>query len=107
MQPLSQQCDAIFVTTTDETDKEQLSPRGTYIIPKGASVTDDPNATFNDDQPTSKSKVVNDQTVVVSARGATEKVSGSSIMTEDDSDSETLARKNGLKSKEDLKELFK
>lgn len=99
---MSQQCDATFVTTADETEKETLSPRGTYIIPKGAN---GPNATFNVDQATAKSKLAfNDQTVVVSSKA---KVSGSSIMTEDDSDTETAVRKFGPKSKKDPKELFK
>lgn len=105
---MSQQNDATFVTTVDETEKEALSPRGTYIIPKGASVTDGANATFNVDAPVSKSKVaINDQTVVVSAKAVTAKTSASSIMTEDDSDTETTARKYGPKSKKDPKELFK
>lgn len=106
-----QQCDATFVTTVDETEKEQLSPRGTYIIPKGADGIDGPNATFNVDQTTTKAtsnRAINDQTVVVGAKTVASKVSASSIMTEDDSDSDTSTRKyNGIKSKKNPKELFK
>lgn len=103
------QCDATFVTTMGETENEQLSPRGTYIIPRNADGIDGPNATFNV-EPTAKSnRPINNQTVVVSAKTATSaKVSGSSIMTEDDSDSDTGTRKyNGLKAKKDPKELLK
>ncbi|XP_055313027.1 inner centromere protein-like [Sitodiplosis mosellana] len=105
------QCDATFVTTVDETEKEQLSPRGTYIIPKGGDGIDGPNATFNVEQ-TAKAtanRAINDQTVVVGGtKGAAgSKVSASSIMTEDDSDSDTGTRKyNGLKTKKNPKELF-
>lgn len=101
---MSQQSDATFVTTADDEEKEQLSPRGTYVIPKGASA-DAPNETFNVDP----KRAINDQTVVMTSKTATgAKVSGSSIMTEDDSDSDTGARKyNGLKSKKNPKELFK
>lgn len=104
--PLSQQCDATFITTTDEKEKETLSPRGTYVIPKGG------NATFNVEQTTAGSnRGINDQTVVVSKKTAAgSKVSGSSIMTEDDSDSDCGARKrapSALKNKKDPKELFK
>lgn len=103
---LSQQSDATFVTTVDETDKDQLSPRGTYIIPKGAAAVD---STFNVEQSAGKSKQINNETVVVSSKTAT-KVSGSSLMTEDDSDSDSGVRKHtrpGPKSKKDPKELFK
>lgn len=101
------QNDATFVSTVDETEKGQLSPRGTYIIPKSADGIDGPNATFNVEQ--TVNRPVNDQTVVVTAKPAIAgKVSGSSIMTEDDSDSDTNTRKyNGLKAKKDPKELFK
>lgn len=110
-QQLSQQCDATFVTTVDETEteKEQLSPRGTYIIPKNTVATDDTNATFNVEQTGKTDRAINDQTVVVSKKTITKsKVSGNSIMTEDDSDSDSGIRKyNGAKSKKDPKELFK
>lgn len=90
------------MTTVDETDKDQLSPRGTYVIPKGAAVVD---STFDVEKSAGKTKQINNQTVVV-----TSKVSASSLMTEDDSDSDTGVRKyalNGIKSKKDPKELFK
>lgn len=96
---MSEQNDATFISTVAENEKEQLSPRGTYVIPKGSDV---PNETFNVDpkQPT------NYKTVTMTYKGGVSaKVSGSSIMTEDDSDSDNGARKN--KSKKDPKELFK
>lgn len=106
---MSQGSDATFITTVDESDKGQLSPRGTYVIPKGATAVAD--TTFDVGQSSSKSKqTINNQTVVVSSKSVTAKVSGSSLMTEDDSDSDTGVRKygmNGLKSKKDPKELFK
>lgn len=105
----SQQCDATFVTTVDETEKGQLSPRGTYIIPKSAAAVEASNATFNVEQNGKSIRTINDQTVVVSKKTtAKSKFSGNSIMTEDDSDSDTGIRKyNGAKSKKDPKELFK
>lgn len=72
------------------------------MIPKGAAVVD---STFNVGKSAGKTNQLNNETVVV-----TSKVSASSLMTEDDSDSDTGVRKyalNGLKSKKDPKELFK
>ncbi|XP_031640521.1 inner centromere protein-like [Contarinia nasturtii] len=102
-QPLSQQCDATFVTTVDDTEKEQLSPRGTYIIPKGTGDTNGPNGTFNVEQTaTTSNRVVNNQTIVVGSKATTgAKVSGSSLMTEDDSDSDSGVRKYGKKDAKD------
>lgn len=91
-------------------EKEQLSPRGTYIIPKGADGIDGQNATFDVEQTaaTTSTAPINNQTVVVATKTGARKASGSSIMTEDDSDSETGTRKhNGLRAKKDPKELFK
>lgn len=109
---LSQQSDATFVTTADDTEIETLSPRGTYIIPKNNVNTGEPSdATFNVENQTNKTKrVINDQTVVLlKAKPVNKsKASGGSIMTEDDSDSDTSIRKpNSSKSKKDPKELFK
>lgn len=99
--PLSQQTGTTFTTTVDETEKETLSPRGTYIIPKNgaaAAAADGANTTFN----------VNPTAVPNSKAAAISKTSASSIMTEDDSDSDCGARKHrGTKSKKDPKELFK
>lgn len=108
-QQSSQQCDATFVTTVDETEKDQLSPRGTYIIPKNAAAVEASNTTFNVEQNGKSSRAINEKTVVLGKKTtAKSKVSGSSIMTEDDSDSDTGIRKyNGIKSKKDPKELFK
>lgn len=103
MQPLSQQNDATFVTTADETENEQLSPRGTYIIPKGAGNTDGPNSTFSVEQTaTSSNAAINNKTVAIGSKMAMgSKVSGSSIMTEDDSDSDSAIRKYGKKDAKD------
>lgn len=105
---LSQQSDATFVTTADDAEIETLSPRGTYVIPKNASTSKTPNATFNVEyQANSTKRVVNDQTVVLKPKPMQKtKDSGASIMTEDDSDSDAGSR-NTTKSKKDPKELFK
>lgn len=110
-EPQQSQNDATFVTTTDETQKD-LSPRNTYVITKGANVGDGPNSTFNVNLPNGNTKrAINDQTVLISSKTAkNSKLSGGSIMTEDDSDSDAGTRKythQSLKSKKDPKELFK
>lgn len=72
-------------------------------------VTSEPsNATFNVANQTTK-RAINDQTVVLKPKPVHKsKDSGGSIMTEDDSDSDTGARKpNNMKLKKDPKELFK
>lgn len=91
----SQQCDATFVTTTDE-QAEQLSPRGTYIIPAtaAATVTD---ATFMMPQE------VNNRTVVVEATtkpAKQVKVAQSSLLTDDESDAESTSSSQNTKKKE-------
>lgn len=109
---LSQQSDATFVTTADDTEMETLSPRGTYIIPKKVLTSEPTNATFNvENQANDTKRVINDQTVVLKPKPKPvqkSKDSGGSIMTEDDSDSDTGTRKrNTTKFKKDPKELFK
>lgn len=109
---LSQQSDATFVTTADDTDMDTLSPRGTYVIPKNVPHSEPSNATFNvDNQANSTNRAVIDQTVVLKSKPKPmqkTKESGGSIMTEDDSDSDNGTRKtNSTKSKKDPKELFK
>lgn len=107
---LSQQSDATFVTTADDVEMETLSPRGTYIIPKNVVASEPSNATFNvENQANSAKRTINNQTVVLKPKpDAKSKESGGSIMTEDDSDSDTGIRKpNAMKSKKDPKELFK
>lgn len=83
------------MTTTDE--NEPLSPRGTYIIPHES------NDTFN------VAKATTSKTTVASkAKQATKtKVSANSIMTDDDSDTESLYQKKLNLKKKDPKELFK
>lgn len=105
---LSQQSDATFVTTADDAEIGTLSPRGTYVIPKNASTSKSSNATFDvDNQANSTKRVINDQTVVVKPKPMQKaKESAASIMTEDDSDSDT-GRRNTTKSKKNPKELFK
>lgn len=91
--PSSQQSDATFVSTTEES--QPLSPRATYVIPKNAQSAQahgDPNATFQVSDGAAKALPVNDQTMVVTTKsngGAIrkKKLSAASIMTEDDSDS--------------------
>lgn len=107
---LSQQCDATFVTTADDTEMETLSPRGTYTIPKNGAATKPSNATFHvENQANSTKRVIHDQTVVLKPKlGQSSKDSGASIMTEDDSDSDTGHRNANLtKSKKVPNELFK
>lgn len=91
--PSSQQSDATFVSTTEES--QPLSPRATYVIPKNALSAQarvDPNATFQVSDEAAKMQPINDQTIVVTTKsngGAIrkKKMSAASIMTEDDSDS--------------------
>lgn len=87
---------------------ETLSPRGTYIIPKNTVTSEPSNITFNvENQTNSAKRTFNDQTVVLKPKAVTKNSVGS-IMTEDDSDSDTDIRKpNAPKSKKDPKELFK
>lgn len=89
---------------------ETLSPRGTYVIPKNGVTSEPSNATFNvDNQANNTKRVINDQTVVLKPKPVQKpKDSGGSIMTEDDSDSDSGIRKpHSTKSKKDPKELFK
>lgn len=86
--PLSQQSDATFVSSTDQSATEQLEPRATYVVPKttetisAAVVATDSDATFSVDGATSVS--TENKTVVIATN---RKGSATSIMTEDDSDS--------------------
>lgn len=87
-----------------------MSPRPTYVISKNVAAADPSNATFEVEQESgSSNREINNQTVVVKSKPtAKSKISAASIMTEDDSDSDTGIRKyNKLKSKKDPKELFK
>lgn len=100
--PSSEQCDATFVTTTDE-QVEQLSPRGTYIIPGSVAATSTVDSTFM--VPTA----VSNQTVVVetAAKGpGRPKKAPNSLMTDDESDTESISNSQNTK-KKDPKELFK
>lgn len=97
--PSSQASDATFVTTTDENESEQqrgMSPRGTYVIPKENGATDavdDGNTTFDIVPSTSATKqTIKDKKLVTASKskGGKDKISAvSSIMTDDDSDTDT------------------
>lgn len=109
-QSSQQSNDATFVTTADDVEMETLSPRNTYIIPKNVVTSEPSNTTFNvENQTNSAKRMINDQTVLLKPNPDTKsKISGASIMTEDDSDSDTGIRKpTALKSKKHPKELFK
>lgn len=90
------------MTTTDE-QVEQLSPRGTYIIPGSAAGTSGVDATFM------VPSAVNNQTVVVEANGKginRPKKAANSLLTDDESDTESISNSQNTK-KKDPKELFK
>lgn len=98
------------MTTADDKETDTLSPRSTYVISKYAITSEPSNATFNiEKQPSNAKRTFNDQTGVLKPKPVNKtKMSGGSIMTEDDSDSDTSIRKpNTMKTKKGPKELFK
>lgn len=128
--PLSQQSDATFVSSTDQSENDQLEPRATYVVPiSNCTVTsatiaravvspihdNASNATFFvDGAITAPCEPAKDQTVVIAVN---RKGSATSIMTEDDSDSSSASPvRNYIKAAEQIlnggtkknpKELFK
>lgn len=94
----SQQSDATFVTTADVSGNAPLSPRGTYVIPDQKSNV--PNETFDIAKASKPSK---------STKSATNKTKAQAndIMTDDESDSESLYQKKLKNQQKNTKELFK
>lgn len=87
--PASQQSDATFVSSTDQSANEPLEPRGTYVVPTAtiSAASADTNETFCvENGSTSAPSSASDQTVFVATA---KRQSATSIMTEDDSDSST------------------
>lgn len=107
---LSQQSDATFVTT-DENDGAPLSPRGTYIIPKNVQETAS-NETFDVTKANSSKAAVTatsaETTISSKGRVIKKKASASSLMTDDDSGSESnYQSKTKGNQKKNGNELFK